>query len=295
MSGPTKYRILLVEDDRAFCVLLQELFLEQSFECEVVLAPRLSIALERVQDDAETFDLILLDLGLPDSAGIDTFGKLHDAVRVRSQYSAVPSAPIMVLTGLDDPEVGLRTVQLGAQDYFVKKASNTIQLIRAVQFAIERTHASRQIEHEQHRNSQAREMQSIERLSAGPPTTVTAQLYSGQTLREIAEDEFTEIVREYGDVLAKRFDERVFKVRHDCDESLEVLGNRLGFLKASPRDVLEVHCIALKSRTDRTTMEKAAVFIEEGRLAVLELMGYLAACYRNYYTRNPSPSTVRKR
>lgn len=294
MSPESKYRILVVEDDKGFAVLLRELFAEQKLDSELVHAERLATALECVRNEVETFDLILLDLGLPDSTGIETFGKLHDAVRSKAQFSMVPPAPIMVLTGLDDPEVGLRTVRLGAQDYFVKKATNSIPLARAVRFAIERTHATRKVEVQQHQEQQTREMESIERLSATAPTSVTARLYSGQSLREIAEEEFTHIVREYGDVLSQRFEERLFKVDHGCAESLEALGNRLGYLKASPRDVLEVHCIALKARTERVTLEKATVFIEEGRLAVLQLMGYLAACYRNYYTRTPNLSRARK-
>lgn len=294
MSHHRQYRILVVEDDKAFSTLLGELFVEQNFDCELVLAERLELALKYVHEEAEAFDLILLDLGLPDSSGIETFGTLHEAMKSRKKFGAVPAAPIMVLTGLDDPVVGLRTVQLGAEDYLVKKTTNSIPLARAVQYAIERTHVTRKAEQEHRQGQQDREMESIERLSASPPTTITAQLYSGQSLREVSEEEFTQVVREYGDVLGLRFEERLFKVDHHCDEILEALGNRMGFLKASPRDVLEVHCLALKARTDRVTVEKASLFIEEGRLTVLQLMGYLAACYRNYYTRTPSMVRARK-
>jgi len=75
------------------------------------------------------FDVILSDLGLPDSKGVETFVKLH------SRY---PDIPTIVLTGLDDENTALRAVQSGAQDYLVKGQIDTSQLIRSIRYAIER-------------------------------------------------------------------------------------------------------------------------------------------------------------
>lgn len=77
----------------------------------------------------ETFDVILSDLGLPDSSGVETFVKLH------SRY---PDIPTIVLTGLDDEKTALRAVQSGAQDYLVKGQIDTSQLSRSIRYAIER-------------------------------------------------------------------------------------------------------------------------------------------------------------
>src|SRR5262249_54858402 len=74
-------------------------------------------------------DVILLDLSLPDSQGFDTFSKL----RAYSQ-----GLPVILLTGLEDEEVGIRAVREGAQDYILKGSINSSALARAVRFAVER-------------------------------------------------------------------------------------------------------------------------------------------------------------
>ncbi|MFZ2198232.1 MAG: response regulator [Thermodesulfovibrionales bacterium] len=75
------------------------------------------------------FDVILSDLGLPDSMGIDTFETFH------SRY---PDIPVIVLTGFDDENTALSAVHGGAQDYLVKGQIDTRQLTRSILYAIER-------------------------------------------------------------------------------------------------------------------------------------------------------------
>src|SRR4051812_8996893 len=102
-------RVLLVEDEDAYAKML-----------ETMLGSEGSLALERVSTlsaaakalDNGAIDAILLDLGLPDSAGVETVEKLRAVVRDRS--------PIVVLTSQDDDELGVQAVGLGAQDYLVK-------------------------------------------------------------------------------------------------------------------------------------------------------------------------------
>lgn len=77
----------------------------------------------------KNFDVILSDLGLPDSLGVETLVKLH------IRY---PNIPMIVLTGLDDENTALSAVQRGAQDYLVKGRINTSQLIRSIRYAMER-------------------------------------------------------------------------------------------------------------------------------------------------------------
>lgn len=88
---------------------------------------RLSDALRRLS--AGGIDLILLDLSLPDSTGIDTF---HEVFRT------APEVPIVVLTGLDDEDVGLAALRDGAQDYVLKGEISPRFLVRTIRFAIER-------------------------------------------------------------------------------------------------------------------------------------------------------------
>lgn len=88
---------------------------------------RLSLGLERLVRGG--IDVVLLDLGLPDSMGLETI------VKVREAFQTVP---IVVLTGLDDEELGIKAVQLGAQDYISKMQIDPHLLVRSVRYAIER-------------------------------------------------------------------------------------------------------------------------------------------------------------
>ena len=80
--------------------------------------------------------VILADLSLPDAAGLDAVRRLH--------ATAADSA-IVVLTGLDDDELGLRAIELGAQDYLSKNSASGASLSRAIRFAFERKRAARRL------------------------------------------------------------------------------------------------------------------------------------------------------
>src|SRR5918995_5743187 len=106
MVNPPPLRVLLVEDNPADARLVEELLREvASSSVSLVHAARLRQAITYLQE--EGFNAVLLDLSLPDSAGIETF------VMARN---AAPSAPIVVLTGLPDEEMAVRAVREGAQD-----------------------------------------------------------------------------------------------------------------------------------------------------------------------------------
>lgn len=121
-------KILLIEDNAGDARLLCDLLAEESRLCfSVVQEERIASGLTRLGEGG--FDLILLDLGLPDSEGIDT---LH-IVR-----NAIPNLPIIVLTGLNDEMVALHAVREGAQDYLVKGQIDRQVLVRAISYACER-------------------------------------------------------------------------------------------------------------------------------------------------------------
>jgi len=120
--------VLLVEDNPADARVTEEALTESSrVHFRIERADRLSAALGRIA--RETFDLILLDLTLPDSWGLDTFVRIHDAS---------PGTPVIVLTGLDDETLGIMAVQQGAQEYLVKSQSSGTLLVRCVRYALQR-------------------------------------------------------------------------------------------------------------------------------------------------------------
>ncbi|MCL4500684.1 MAG: PAS domain S-box protein [Deltaproteobacteria bacterium] len=121
-------RILLVEDNPGDARLIREMLAEvegASFEIDWV--SQLSTGLEKL--GRSEIDLVLLDLGLPDSRGLDTFVKA---------YSHAPQIPFVVLTGLDDEAVALKAVRQGAQDFLVKGQTDSGLLLRAIRYATER-------------------------------------------------------------------------------------------------------------------------------------------------------------
>jgi CheY-like chemotaxis protein len=271
MNSATKYRVLLVEDSSSDVLLLKDALGTADVEYDLVHVERLDRALGCLQREA--FDLVLLDLGLPDSNGVDT------VVRLRQ---SAPAVPILVLTALNDPAVGLQTVRRGAQDYFVKQNIRAEPVSRAVRYAIERAQAVHRTEETRQREEQTREIQGMMRLAEDPPTSVTAQMYSASPLREVAPEDFSRMVREYKDFLGCAVEERLFKVDHKSQETLQALADYLGSLRAGPRDVVEIHSLALREKINGVGPGKAAAFLEEGRLAVLGLMGHLVAHYRRH-------------
>lgn len=121
-------KILLVEDNPGDARLLQEIFKEsKTTKFKIILTDRISEAINRLEE--ADFDLVLLDLSLPDSSGIDTFRK----VQLKN-----PDLPIVLLTGLDDETLAVKCVQEGAQDYLVKGQINNKALLRSIRHAIER-------------------------------------------------------------------------------------------------------------------------------------------------------------
>ena len=145
MVTPT--HILLVEDNLADAYLLVEM-LEQTDEqqWQIVQAKRLSIALEYLRES--NFSIVLLDLSLPDSKGLNTVTQIQ---------SAAQDLPIVVLTGTDDQELALQAVALGAQDYLVKGEITTEVLVRAIRYAIERGRILKQLQESERRTLMALE------------------------------------------------------------------------------------------------------------------------------------------
>ena len=121
--------VLLVEDDANDArLLIMGLARAAPGRFDVVHAARLGTALEHV--GSQNFDVVLLDLSLPDGNGLPTFLKLHNADTKKT--------PIVVLTGLDDEAVAMQAVRNGAQDYLVKGQVNAQVVIRSIRYAIER-------------------------------------------------------------------------------------------------------------------------------------------------------------
>ena len=125
--------ILYVEDNPADARLLKEYLAESCPECRLHTAASLSETLDYLAGNP-VVDVILCDLSLPDSQGLDTFRKIHSRAR---------DIPMLVLSGLADEEIALKAVHEGAQDYLVKGRLNGDALSRAVRYSLERDRAAK--------------------------------------------------------------------------------------------------------------------------------------------------------
>ena len=153
--------VLLVEDNSGDAHLIKRLLTKSSAtKYAVDSVNRLNAGIERC--DQGSVDVVLLDLGLPDSQGLAT---------VATMRAAVPHVPIIVLTGLDDLELAVHAVREGAQDYLVKGTATVDTLERAIYYAIERKNLEEQLtqysEHlEELVQQKTAELKRAERLAA---------------------------------------------------------------------------------------------------------------------------------
>ena len=120
--------LLLVEDNPGDARLLREMFNEEgSHNAELTHVECMREAEKHLAEAA--YDIIVLDLGLPDAQGLEA---------VRRAHAAAPRVPLVVLTGLDDESLASQTLREGAQDYLIKGQIDTRGLQRALRYAIER-------------------------------------------------------------------------------------------------------------------------------------------------------------
>jgi two-component system, cell cycle sensor histidine kinase and response regulator CckA len=125
MNSSITIHVLLVEDSPTDVLLTEHALASSEFQLEI--SQRLTEALEKLS--YQEFDIVLLDLGLPDSQGLETLRKL----RVKN-----PQIAVVVFTGTDDDELALQALQNGAQDYLVKGQVRPAPLQRAIRYAVER-------------------------------------------------------------------------------------------------------------------------------------------------------------
>ena len=126
-SNPQSLDLLVIEDDPGFSSGILRIIGKRLPELSFASALSLEAGLARLR--AEGADLVLLDLGLSDSQGLDALARL----RTEGGDPAV-----VILTGRTDEDLALRAIRLGAQDYLVKGELNGDVLVRTIRHALER-------------------------------------------------------------------------------------------------------------------------------------------------------------
>lgn len=152
-------RTLLVEDNPGDARLTEEYLREGAYglKTEVHWVKSVAEALAALEGEAP-FDIILLDLSLPDSSGLDTFTTVHAKAR---------HVAIIVLSGQSDTELAVQMVKEGAQDHLSKNSLEPELIARAIRYAIQRKAIIEQLRDTQMQLIQAEKMESVGRLAAG--------------------------------------------------------------------------------------------------------------------------------
>ncbi len=149
--------VLLVEDSASDAELLVESLRETGGDLfQVTVLERLGEALRRLK--TSLFDVLLLDLTLPDSQGVGTF---------RAARASAPQLPIILLTGVDDEAVGIEAMRQGIQDYLVKGRADGPQIARAIRYAIERKRSEEALRRMEERLGQTQKLESLGVFAGG--------------------------------------------------------------------------------------------------------------------------------
>ncbi|MEZ5337174.1 MAG: response regulator [bacterium] len=255
--------LLLVEDNPADADLVRALLeSDRQKQYDFMHVTHLAQAMDRLRD--EQIDVMLLDLRLPDTSGVDT---------VRTVKLASRSVPIIVLTGSDEDSVGQDCIDAGAQDFLRKDEMRPLILRKAIDFAL-----SRQREADRRQADETlTAFRSMSSESSG--TMITAMLAGTGPLREREPEFFNEISHEYNGILRSYFDHVRGKLEKPRME-MESLITRLGENGAGPRDLIDVHVRALDELVMLMDNDYGTYITVEGRLLALELMGILVEFYR---------------
>ncbi|MFP4381288.1 MAG: response regulator [Candidatus Sumerlaeia bacterium] len=151
-----RIRVLLVEDNEDDAFLLSDHISRTEPKIRLDIQPNLKAAIAAM--DSENYNAVILDLGLPESSGLETLSSF------RSQCQ---DAPVVVLTGLEGDEIGLAAVKSGAQDYIPKSQISGALVCRSIRYAIERKAAEDNRLKLESRIQEAEKLESLGMLAGG--------------------------------------------------------------------------------------------------------------------------------
>ena len=124
--------ILLVEDNPSDAALVESHVAQSGSSLALESEETLEAAVQRLR--RQPFDVIIVDLSLPDSHGLATFKRVQEVAN---------DTPIIVLTGQEDTDLGVQAVGHGAQDYLLKSKIDADSLVRSIRYAVERARRQR--------------------------------------------------------------------------------------------------------------------------------------------------------
>ena len=255
-------RVLLVEDDEDDAVLIQDYLEDADPPTTLHVVGSLEAAVEAMA--AGPWDLVLLDLTLPDSRGLDTLNGVLDAGH---------DFPVVVLTGLDDRQLAARAVRRGAQDYLVKGDFQGPSLQRTMRHAIERWRHLHELAAERASAAARAETAQLQAHVAGPAPTDGVTAHTPALLRA-GDSELDALVASYRDVVDAYVDAVRGKRLKPAGPVLEV-ARRLAAMRVPASYAVHMHLLAVAHLDGGGD----PVFVRESKLTLLALLGDLADQY----------------
>lgn len=237
---------------------------------EVTLAEDLAGAEEQLT--SHQFDLVMLDLALPDSQGMDT---------LLAVVELAPASPIIIITGKTDVDFGERALLAGAHDFLVKGRYTSADLRRCVRFAV-----ARQRRMEESRLMTARWSDTDGNGPDGHPLRNGAQglvprLSRRVPVQEVFPEAFAELVATYARLVPLRLEEQGLRVDYRVSSSSRALAGELGRLRGRAHDLAEVHLTALQRLAEGATKPRSRALNASADSLLLETLGHLVSYYRD--------------
>jgi DNA-binding response OmpR family regulator len=265
MKMDKRLKILIADDDADTLYVYSRLLESEGYES--LTAPSAFECLRIARQERP--DLILLDVRLPDISGLEVCRQIKADPKLSGIF-------VIHISGIDiSSDNQAEALESGADLYLTKPVEyrKLLAHIRAL-LRIKSDVSSTLLD------QQNRELASLDHLSSAPRASVAAQIFGPLPLRKHSPEIFAHLAQLYGELLDLALQQRAYKIEHNLAERLHAIVDRLGMLKAGPRDVVDLHQTALKLKAAQSNFTKAQAYVEEGRMRLVEMMGYLAAYYR---------------
>lgn len=185
--------------------------------------------------------------------------------------------PVLVILEKLDNTLGLALLQAGAEDWVPRESFDPRSLIHRV---IWRHRAHLDTWNQDLVSHLDGETERLDGIIAPGSTPITARTYTHGSVRNALPDLFETLLQRLNTLVDQSVEDRIYGTTHPVDADLVTLAESLGFVRAGPRDVIDLYVTIIRSRSAEISAKRRAVLMEEMRLLVLQLMGHLANHYR---------------
>ncbi len=261
--------VLVIEDEQIDFKLLERALRDQK-GIDLIWEPTLAQGLNKLK--AQRIDVVLLDLSLPDSSGLQTIDSIAQNA----------STPIVVMSNTKDEQTALSAVQHGAQDYLFKDQMDPLLLSRTLRYAVERynllaeLHSTRQIDR---RND---ELQRLKTDTSFESETSAKQDVSSGAYKNTYPQAYKKTLLTYQELLLYLMRRREYQVKPvNVSELLKQIASALGRGNGTPHDAIELHTASVKVVLAQLPQQKNELCHQEARYLLSGLLGHLCYHYRD--------------